>query len=59
VDQRRVAEHGPAHGSPDTSDWIGNWEKPLGGIEIRAGGIGDRLQIEGVALLPMAHGFNV
>jgi hypothetical protein len=40
------------------SDWIGNWEHPHGTIEIKSGGIGGRLQIEGFALVPTVHDFH-
>jgi hypothetical protein len=44
--------------STSVSDWIGNWEHPHGGIEIKPGGIGGRLQIEGFALVPTARDFH-
>jgi hypothetical protein len=40
------------------SDWIGTWEHPHGTIEIKEGGIGGRLQIDGFALVPTAHDFR-
>jgi hypothetical protein len=40
------------------SDWIGNWEHPHGGIEIKGGGIGGRLQVEGFMLVPTARDFH-
>lgn len=40
------------------SDWIGTWEHPHGTIEIKPGGIGGRLQIEGFMLVPTAHDFH-
>ena len=33
--------------SPSKADWIGTWEHPGGGIEIKPGGLGGRLKIEG------------
>jgi hypothetical protein len=33
--------------SPRLSDWLGTWDQPLGAIEIKPGGIGGRLRIEG------------
>jgi hypothetical protein len=35
--------------APAVSDWLGNWEQPHAGIEIKRGGIGGRLQIDGIA----------
>lgn len=35
--------------APRLSDWLGNWDQPHAGIEIKEGGIGGRLQIEGIA----------
>lgn len=40
------------------SDWIGTWEQPHGDIEIKAGGIGGRLQIEGEMVVPTARDFH-
>jgi hypothetical protein len=34
---------------PGLSDWLGNWDQPHAGIEIKRGGIGGRLTIEGIA----------
>jgi hypothetical protein len=31
------------------SDWLGDWDQPHAGIEIKRGGIGGRLKIEGIA----------
>ena len=39
-------------------DWIGTWEHPHGTIEIKSGGIGGRLQIEGFMLVPTARDFH-
>jgi hypothetical protein len=44
--------------STKMSDWIGSWEHPHAGIEIKPGGIGGRLQIEGEAVFPTAHDFH-
>jgi hypothetical protein len=44
--------------SPQTSDWIGNWDHPHGGIEIKPGGIGGRLQIDGIMVVPTAQDFH-
>ena len=44
--------------SPSRSDWIGNWEHPGGGIEIKPGGRGGRLKIDGIMLVPTAHDFH-
>jgi hypothetical protein len=35
--------------APRLSDWLGNWDQPHARIEIKEGGIGGRLQIEGIA----------
>jgi hypothetical protein len=35
--------------APAVSDWLGDWDQPHAGIEIKPGGIGGRLQIEGIA----------
>jgi hypothetical protein len=40
------------------SDWTGNWEQPHGGIEIKPGGLGGRLQIEGEMVVPTARDFH-
>jgi hypothetical protein len=34
---------------PTVSDWLGSWEQRYAGIEIKQGGIGGRLTIEGIA----------
>lgn len=34
---------------PRIADWIGNWDQHYAGIEIKRGGIGGRLQIDGIA----------
>jgi hypothetical protein len=44
--------------STATSDWIGAWKHPHGTIEIKGGGFGGRLQIEGFMLVPTAHDFH-
>jgi hypothetical protein len=38
-----------ATAAPRMSDWVGNWDQRYAGIEIKEGGIGGRLQIEGIA----------
>jgi hypothetical protein len=38
--------------APETADWVGTWDHPLGCIEINRGGIGGRLKIEGVMVVP-------
>ena len=35
--------------APRTEDWLGSWDQHYAGIEIRRGGIGGRLRIEGLA----------
>jgi hypothetical protein len=35
--------------APRVSDWLGSWDQPHAGIEIKQGGIGGRLRIEGIA----------
>jgi len=40
---------------PSRSDWIGNWDQPHAGIEIKEGGIGGRLRIEGIAAMQGAR----
>ena len=40
---------------PSLSDWLGNWDQPHAGIEIKQGGIGGRLHIEGIAAFPGAR----
>ena len=44
--------------SPKMEDWIGSWEHPGGGIEIKRGGLGGRLKIEGIMVVPTAHDFH-
>lgn len=44
--------------APNMSDWIGTWEQPHGDIEIKPGGIGGRLQIEGEMVVPTARDFH-
>jgi hypothetical protein len=34
---------------PSLSEWLGTWDQPHAGIEIKQGGIGGRLHIEGIA----------
>jgi hypothetical protein len=41
--------------SPKASDWIGSWDHPHGGVEIKRGGIGGRLRIEGEMAVPGAQ----
>ena len=40
---------------PARSDWLGNWDQPYAGIEIREGGLGGRLRIEGIAAVKGAR----
>jgi hypothetical protein len=44
--------------SPGVSDWIGSWDHPHGSIEIKPGGIGGRLQVDGVMVVPTAQDFH-
>jgi hypothetical protein len=44
--------------SPDIADWLGTWNQPHGTIEIKAGGIGGRLQIDGLMMVPTARDFH-
>ncbi len=44
--------------APDPSDWLGHWDQRYAGIEIKPGGLGGRLQIEGIAVYPTAHDFH-
>ena len=44
--------------APARSDWLGSWNKPHAGIEIKPGGLGGRLQIDGIAVFPTAHDFH-
>jgi hypothetical protein len=44
--------------SPSLADWIGNWDHPGGGIEIKRGGLGGRLRIEGIMVVPTARDFH-
>jgi hypothetical protein len=44
--------------APQTSDWLGNWRKPGGTIEITDDGIGGRLRIDGFMLVPTARDFR-
>jgi hypothetical protein len=48
----------PPMASPKMEDWIGSWEHPGGGIEIKRGGLGGRLKIEGIMVVPTAHDFH-
>jgi hypothetical protein len=41
--------------TPKRSDWLGSWDQAHAGIEIREGGIGGRLRIEGIAAIPGAR----
>ena len=47
-----------AAAAPGPSDWIGSWEQRYAGIEIKPGGFGGRLQIEGIAAYPTARDFH-
>jgi hypothetical protein len=44
--------------SPSMSDWIGTWQHPDGRIEIKHGGLGGRLKIEGEMVVPTAQDFH-
>jgi len=44
--------------APQMSDWIGTWQQPHGTIEIKRGGIGGRLQVDGVMVVPTARDFH-
>jgi hypothetical protein len=44
--------------SPSISDWIGSWAHPGGSIEIKRGGLGGRLRIEGKMVVPTARDFH-
>lgn len=41
-----------------TSDWLGTWDQPHATIEIKPGGLGGRLIVEGIAVFPTAHDFH-
>ena len=41
--------------APRVSDWLGSWDQPHAGIEIKPGGIGGRLRIEGIAAFQAAR----
>jgi hypothetical protein len=42
----------------EEKDWIGNWDHPYGSIEIKRGGLGGRLKIEGIMVVPTARDFH-
>jgi hypothetical protein len=44
--------------APQEEDWIGNWDHPHGSIEIKRGGLGGRLKIEGIMVVPTAQDFH-
>jgi hypothetical protein len=44
--------------APKMKDWIGRWDHPGGGIEIKPGGTGGKLQIEGEMTVPTARDFH-
>jgi hypothetical protein len=44
--------------SPDVADWLGSWTQPHGTIEIKRGGLGGRLQIQGEMVVPTARDFH-
>ena len=46
----------PSAHSP--SDWLGKWDQRYAGIEIKPGGLGGRLRIEGIAAYPTAHDYH-
>jgi hypothetical protein len=41
--------------APRPADWLGTWDQPHATIEIKPGGLGGRLRIEGVAVYPTAQ----
>lgn len=41
--------------SPELSDWLGTWTQPGGTIEIKRGGIGGRLRVEGEMIVSGAQ----
>src|SRR5262249_44750950 len=44
--------------APKTMDWIGKWYHPGGTVEIKKGGDGDRLYVEGGMTVPTANDFH-
>jgi hypothetical protein len=48
----------PPTAAPGPSDWLGRWDQHYAGIEIKPGGLGGRLRIEGIAAYPTAHDFH-
>ena len=44
--------------APRLSDWLGTWDQPHATIEIKPGGLGGRLRIEGIAVYPTARDFH-
>jgi hypothetical protein len=44
--------------APGPSDWLGNWDQRYAGIEIKPGGLGGRLRIEGIAAYPTARDYH-
>jgi hypothetical protein len=44
--------------APEENDWLGNWDHPYGSIEIKRGGLGGRLKIDGFMLVPTAQDFH-
>ncbi len=44
--------------APGPSDWLGAWDQRYAGIEIKAGGLGGRLKIEGIAAYPTAQDYH-
>jgi hypothetical protein len=44
--------------APAPSDWLGNWDQRYAGIEIKPGGLGGRLRIEGIAAYPTARDYH-
>jgi hypothetical protein len=47
-----------AMAAPARSDWLGTWDQPHATIEIKPGGLGGRLKIDGTAVYPTAHDFH-
>jgi hypothetical protein len=47
-----------APSTPGPSDWLGKWDQRYAGIEIKPGGLGGRLRIEGIAAYPTARDYH-
>jgi hypothetical protein len=44
--------------APEEQEWMGNWDHPFGSIEIKRGGLGGRLKIDGIMVVPTAQDFH-